>query len=123
MIANRTNNYQCPFFAYDINYSFYWTKTNAILPFIPTTNLSINFDSISPYYYLLCYYTLANLNTLHFILNIKNKILEDIKMCNGIKQVKKEEHIESADNCLCGCMNLKESENKMETTHDEKCCE
>ena len=44
-------------------------------------------------------------------------------MCNGIKQVKKEEHIEGADNCLCGCMNSNESENKMETTHDEKCCE
>ncbi len=69
MIANCTNNYQCPFFAYEINYSFYWTKTNAILPFIPTANLSINFDSISPFYYLLCYYTLVNLNTLQFIVN------------------------------------------------------
>ncbi len=44
-------------------------------------------------------------------------------MCNGIKQVKKEEHIEGADICFCGCMNLNDSEDKKGTTQHEKCCE
>ncbi len=79
MITDGANYYQSPFFTYNINNAFDWTKTKTIFPIISASILSFLLNNNSPFDYLLCYCILNNLNTLIYIVTI-NYIVKEVKI-------------------------------------------
>jgi len=70
--------------------------------------------SISLFLNFLYHYTLDHLNNLLSILIIKNKVMEEIKMCNEFES-KQEMQEDSEDKiCCCGCVGLEEENLKTE---------